>query len=415
MMKNFNQKNSTFYIKETKSLTALAILNVIRKNAPISRIDIARLTGLSAATVTKFVNDLINSGFIKEDGYRYSRGGRRAVLLRLEATSGFAVGVDLGGENLRVVVVDMETNPVFKLSLLTEAREGKEKVFQRMIKAVSEALGKSGVPREKLRGIGIGISGLIDHEKGVSLFCPNLPGWKNIPLRRMIQDEFSLPCVIDDSSRAMALAEHWCGAAQDVDNFILVNVGVGVGCGIFTHGKIYRGAGGIAGEFGHMTIKEKGPRCNCGNYGCLETLASGPAIARRAREALEEGVVSEIERLCGGNFKSITPLMVVEAAKKGDKLAFNLMEKTGEYLGIGIANLINIFNPELVVIGAGVSRAGDLLLEPLKRTVKARALQQSFHMVKIKTSSLDEFGGAIGGAILILKSIFEYSHLNSKR
>ena len=160
-----------------------------------------------------------------------------------------------------------------------------------------------------------------------------------------------------------------------------------------------------------MTIKEKGPRCNCGNYGCLETLASGPAIARRAREALEEGVVSEIERLCGGDFKLVTPLMVVEAAKRGDKLAFNLMEKTGEYLGIGVANLINIFNPELVVVGAGVSRAGDLLLEPLKRTVKARALQQSFQMVEIKASSLDEFGGAIGGAILILKSIFEYGYL----
>ena len=236
-----------------------------------------------------------------------------------------------------------------------------------------------------------------------------------MPVKSLLEREFGVDVSIDDSSRAMALAEHWCGVAQGVDNFIFINVGVGVGSGIFTHGKIYRGIGGIAGEFGHMTIKEKGPRCNCGNYGCLETLASGPAIVRRARQALEEGVVSEIERLCRGDFNCITPQMVVEAARGGDKLAFNLMEKTGEYLGIGIANLINIFNPELIVIGAGVSRAGDLLLNSLRRTVKARTLQQSFRMVQIKTSTLNEFGGAIGGAILILKSIFEYNHLNSKR
>jgi len=408
-IKNMREKAFSFYTEENKSFTALHILNIIRKNAPISRIDIARISGLSAATVTKFVNRLIDSGFLKEDGYYHSRGGRRPVLLRLEPSSGFAVGVDLGGENLRVAVVNMEADPVWKVSLLTQAEQGREKVFQRLTNTISEVLEKTDIPRDKIKGIGIGISGLIDSQKGVSLFCPNLPGWENVPLKKMIEDEFGLPCVVDDSSRAMALAEHWCGAAQDVDDFILVNVGVGVGCGIFTHGRLYRGVGGIAGEFGHMTIKEKGPRCNCGNRGCLETLASGPAIARRAREALDEGVVSEIRKLCGNNLAAITPPMIVEAAKKGDKLAFNLIEKTGEYLGIGIANLINIFNPELVVIGAGISRAGDLLLEPLKRTVRARALQQAYRMVEIKKSSLDEFGGAIGGAILILRNIFEYS------
>jgi len=411
MVKKSNQKEYAFYDKKNNFSSCLIILNTIRKNAPISRIDIAKLTGLSAATVTKFVDNLIESGLIKEEGHSYSRGGRRPILLRIEASSGFAIGVDIGGENLRVVVTDLEAKPIFQLSLATCAWEGKDRVLNRVIGTISRALRESNVPKEKLKGIGIGISGLIDYERGTSLFCPNLPGWENVPVSRLIEDEFGLPCIVDDSSRTMALAEHWCGIAQDVDNFILVNVGVGIGCGIFTHGKMYRGAGGIAGEFGHMTIKEKGPRCNCGNYGCLETLASGPAIVRRTREALQEGVVSEIGKLCGGNLDSITPRVVVEAAKNGDKLAFNLIEKTGEYLGIGIANLINIFNPELVVIGAGVSRAGDLLLDPLKRTVRARALQQSFRMVQIKTSSLDEFGGAIGGAILILEDIFEHGYL----
>ena len=207
----------------------------------------------------------------------------------------------------------------------------------------------------------------------------------------------------------MALAEHWSGVARGIDNFIFVNVGVGIGCAIFIHGKLYRGVGGIAGEFGHITIDETGPRCNCGNYGCLETLASGPAISSRARQAIEEGVVSLIEKLAEGNLKDITTETVVEATKRGDKLAFNIMEKTGEYLGIGIADMINIFNPELIVIGAGVSQAGDILLKPLKRTVKARALQLSSSMVDIKVSQLGDSAGALGAAIMVLKDIFEPS------
>ncbi len=389
-----------------KSINEITVLNAIRKFGPISRTEMTKITGLSGATVTKFVNNLLKTGLIREDGWESSQGGRKPVLLRISPDAGFIVGVDVGGENLRTVVIDLETNVITKVTKKTRAEEGKEKIFKRIVQTIHQVIDRSGIPSEKIKGIGIGISGLIDYKNGISLFCPNLPGWENVPVRSLIEKEFGLPVRVDDSSRAMALAENWCGIAQGTKNFIFVNVGIGSGCGIFTNGQIYRGTGGIAGEFGHITIDERGPRCNCGNNGCLETLASGPAIARRARKTIEEGVVSLIEKLTGGDLDRITPEIIVEAARKGDKLAFNIIEKTGKYLGIGIADMINIFNPELVVIGAGVSQAGDLLLDPVKRTVKARALQQSFSMVDIKLSQMGVIGGAIGAAILVLKNIF---------
>ncbi len=396
----------TFYNQLSKQSREIAILNAIRECGPISRTKIAKIFKLSAATVTKYVNGLIQAGIVKEDGWEPSTGGRMPVLIRIVPEAMYAVGVDLGGANLRVAVVNLENNIVAKIRKKTNASEGRDKVFRRMINAIYEAIESSRIEKDKIKGIGVGIAGLIDHERGVCLYCPNIEGWENVPVKRLMEEEFVIDTSVEDSSRAMALAEHWSGVARGIDNFIFVNVGVGIGCAIFIHGKLYRGVGGIAGEFGHITIDEAGPRCNCGNYGCLETLASGPAISRRARQAIEEGVVSLIERLIEGKLENITPEIVVEAARRGDKLAFNIMEKTGEYLGIGIADMINIFNPELIVVGAGVSQAGDILLEPLKRTVKARALQLSSSMVDIKVSQLDDNAGALGAAIMVLEDIF---------
>lgn len=397
------------YNQPNKQSKEIAILNTIREYGPISRTKIAKIFKLSPATITKYINGLIQAGIVKEDGWEPSKGGRMPVLLRIAPEAMYAIGVDLGGANLRVVVVNLENNIVAKITKKTNADEGRDKVFRRVIDAIHETIEHSKIRRERIKGIGIGISGLIDHQRGVSLYCPNIEGWENVPVKRLIEEEFTIDTSVEDSSRAMALAEHWSGVARNIDNFIFVNVGIGVGCAIFIHGKLYRGVGGIAGEFGHITIDEAGSRCNCGNYGCLETLASGPAISRRARQAIEEGVVSLIERLAEGKLEDITAEIVVEAARRGDKLAFNIMEKTGEYLGIGIADMINIFNPGLIVVGAGVSQAGNILLEPLKRTVKARALQLSSSMVDIKVSQLGDNAGALGAAIMVLKDIFEPS------
>ena len=383
------------------------ILDTVRKFEPLGRCDIAKITGLSGAAVTKLVRDLIQKGFLKEDGFGASKGGRYPVLLKLSPEATFAVGVDIGAAKMRSVVVDLEANVVAGVTHPTHPEEGKKKTLERAMDIISEVVKHSGVNQSKIKGIGIGLSGVIDHKSGVCLFWPNVEGWENVPLKKIMEDKFGLPVQVDDSARTMALAESWCGLAKGVENFIFVNLGIGVGAAIFFHSQLYRGAGGTAGELGHMTIDENGPRCSCGNYGCLETLVSGPAIARRAREALKEGVISIMNKLSKGNLENVTSEIVVEAAKRGDKLAFNLMEKTGEYLGIGVANAINFFNPQLVIIGAGVSKAGNLILDPVKRTVKKRALQVASDVVEIKISKLGDRSGALGAAILILKDIFQ--------
>jgi len=393
-------------IKPQDSSNKEVILNVIKEHALIPRTEIARITGFSTATISNVVNSLIKMGLVKEDGWESSNGGRRPVLLKLVPESRFAIGVDLGAANLRVVVVNLEAKIITKITKKTGANEGKEKVFKRMITAIYEAIDASKVDKSKIKGIGIGISGIIDHKRGICLFCPNIKGWENVPVKKLVEEKFGVEVSVDDCARTMALAEHWCGLAQKVENFIFVNIGIGVGSGIFTNRQIYRGSRGTAGELGHTTIDENGPRCMCGNRGCLETLVSGPAITRRARELLEEGVVSLIRKMVDGDLTKITPEIIAEAARKGDKLAFNIMEKTGEYLGVGIANAVNLFNPELVIIGAGVSGAGDLFLDTLKRTVKARALHTASTSVEIKLSELGDTTAALGAAILILKSVF---------
>ncbi len=392
---------------DNKQLNESLILDVIRRHSPISRTGIARITGLSGATVTKFVYNLIQADFVREEGYDDSKGGRRPILLKLVPEARFAVGVELGAVNLRAVVINLEAEIVAKIAKKTKADEGKEKVFERIIEIICQVIDTSGVEKEKIKGLGVGISGVIDYQKGVCLFCPNIEGWENVPVKRLLEEKFGTDVSVDDSSRMAALAEHWCGLARKVENFIFINVGAGMGSGIFTNGQLYRGSRGTAGELGHTTIDENGPRCQCGNRGCLETLVSGPAIVRRTRERLEEGVVSLIEKMVNGDFAKITPELVAQAARKEDKLAFNIMEKTGRYLGVGIANAVNLFNPELVIIGAGISRAGDLFLDTVKRTVKARALHTASTSVDIKLSELGDTTAAQGAAILVLKDIFK--------
>lgn len=400
-MRNIFQKSLNLNPK------SIQVMNAVRRSGPISRTEIARVTGLSNPAVSQLVRELLQAGFLREDGLDLSSGGRRPILLRISPETLFVVGVDIGAAKLRVVVVDLEAKIVGSRILPTLSQEGKDKTIKRLIRIIKELVDETGVPWDKIKGMGVGISGIVDHQKGVCLFWPNVEGWEHIPLAKILEGEFKVPVLVDDSARTMALAENWCGAAREVENFIFVNIGIGVGAAIFFHGQLYRGISGTAGELGHTTVEEKGPRCRCGNYGCLETLVSGPAIARRAREALKEGVISIIDRLVGGDHTKITPEVVVEAARREDKLAFNLMEKTGEYLGIGIANAINLFNPELVIIGAGVSRAGDFLLNPLRRTVKARALEDASRRVKIVISKLGDEAGALGAAILVLRKIFE--------
>ncbi|HID96474.1 MAG TPA: ROK family transcriptional regulator [Candidatus Latescibacteria bacterium] len=393
--------------REDLTRNTSAVIDIIRRHGPVSRKQIAELTGLSPAALTNIVGNLIDQGLVHEVGLDVSSGGRKPILLQLNPDAGFVVGVDIGSVNLRVGVTDLAGKALAFNQEKSEAESGSQGLFDRVIHKIQVTIKDSGIDDGRIKGIGIGISAVVHPQTGVCLFCRNMPGWEGLAVRKMFTERLKKEVLIDDSMRTMALAEKRFGKGRGVDNMIHICLGNGVGAGIFIEGKMYRGSWGVAGELGHITVDENGPLCRCGNRGCLESLVSGRAIVQRALIYLQEGVSSSIYAAVNGDLGKVTPEIIAEAARKGDKVAHNIMNETGEHLGIGIANAVNLFNPELVVIGGGLAGAADLLLEPVTRTVKARGLQVAADSLKIEVSELGQKAGVLGAASLVLDELFK--------
>ncbi len=334
------------------------------------------------------------------------------------------IGVDLGGTQVRAALV-RDGKLLSRIGYLTQDEDGFEAVMRRIKDAIRDAARQGGASLEQVAAIGIGAPGPLDSRTGILFAPPNLKGWKNVPLRQILYDEFSLPVYLGNDANLAGLGEHTYGAGRGVPDMVYVTVSTGIGGGVLIGGRILEGVSGTAGEIGHMTIDIHGPRCNCGNTGCLEVLASGTAIARRAAEAIEEGLgegmlavaremtaqKNPLADLAGSSRLSpqaeVAPLpeevqidaaMVVEAARRGDQVAAGIMHRAAENVGVGMVNLIHLFNPALIVIGGGVSKAGPLLFEPVERVVRERAMEVPRQAVRIVRAELGENVGLIGAA-----------------
>ena len=320
-----------------------------------------------------------------------------------EGSWGPVLAVDLGGTKIIAAVVLPSGKVVSRNYCLTLADEGTEAVIDRLLSAVKEAAAKAKLRISELTGIGIAAAGILDTEKGIITTSPNLPDWRDVPLRDILADNLGIATYLINDASAAALAEHRFGAGKRVDNLIYLTVSTGIGGGIIASGKLYSGANGCAGEIGHMTIEAHGPRCNCGNFGCLEALASGTAVAREAVRRLNQGETSSIAQLAEARLETITAETVALAARQGDHLACDVVTKAANYLGIGLANLVNIFNPELIVIGGGLSKMGDMLLEPARKVVKERAFRLPARTVRIVRARLGSNAGIVGAAVHIFE------------
>jgi len=309
------------------------------------------------------------------------------------------LGVDIGGTKTIVAIADDSGEIIGLRRLITPRSEGPARVLGE-IEASLQSLIEETVA-EKIYCVAIGCGGPLDREKGIILTAPNLPGWDNLPLSAYFENAFGVRTIIDNDVNLMALGEAVKGAGSGVDYMAYFNIGTGIGGGIVINGRLYRGCGN-AGEFGHQIILPEGPRCLCGRHGCLEALASGTSIARRAREC-EDISRSAIIRYAT-SAASITAEHVALAARDGDELALRIWRETGEYLGLGVANVVNILNPRLVIIGGGVANAGDLLFEPVRRTVATRAMKRLASDVTILPGSLGEKAGIIGAIQLAMES-----------
>jgi glucokinase-like ROK family protein len=385
------------------------ILQLIHSSGQISRVDLARNTGSSLASLTTIAHRLMQRGFVTEAGRGSTSVGRRPVLLRVRDDLAYFVGVDLGTYFLRVVITDMNGDVVYKMQTETGLAQGRERVLKKTFRAIHEAMENSGTIRRLIKGIGIGHSAVVDTEHGIVLSVPR-PGqlleWKNVPLRDMVAKEFGIPCTLQDSVRAIATAEKHFGLGKDLDDFIYIDAGMGFGAGIFIDGKLYRGPGGGAGEFGHLTVDDRGPLCCCGNHGCLEAVASCAAIIQASREAIQKGVNSKIRELAGGELDRISIESISQAALANDSLAYRVLQDAVSQIAIALADVVNLLNPHTVIFGGALFRsAPQLLLEPLKRLIKQRAIEKSANEVEFKVSILGSEAGALGAARLISEEV----------
>ena len=313
----------------------------------------------------------------------------------------YIVGVDLGGTNIVAGAMTADGSRHLAMrSIPTNASVGDEGVAERIVALVEgvilDSMEQTDCARRDFIGIGVGAPGPLDRERGIVLVAPNL-GWKDFPLAPRIQSRLNLPTTLDNDANCATFGEWWQGAARGGTNVVGLTIGTGIGGGLILNGALYHGSSDMAGEIGHTTIDLNGRHCKCGNYGCLEAYASAPAIATRAREVLvrEEGV-SAIPSMVKGKFEDITAQIVYDAATAGDPIANEIVRDTARYLGAGVANLLNIFNPDIVVIAGGVTAAGDALFVPLRAEVRRRAFTPAVQAVRIVPGELPGTAGVVG-------------------
>jgi len=311
------------------------------------------------------------------------------------------IGGDLGGTRFRVALADDSGRFIQRKSCLTEADRGLAAVLDRMKALVGEVINESSAP---VAAIAIAAPGPLDPWKGIIYRPPNLPGWDEVHLKEIFEDAFGVPTFVGNDANLAALAEWRFGAARGVDCLVYVTVSTGVGGGVVEKGRLILGVGGGAAEVGHMTIEMNGPYCNCGNRGCLEALASGTAIARRAIERLQTGSESTMLQLAGGIVESVTAEHVVEAARAGDKVAGEVMHNAGYALGVGMANLMHLYDPAIIVVGGGVTNAGELLFAPMRQAIAERAMKAFSDRTNVVLAELGDDVGVYGAVALALTS-----------
>lgn len=312
---------------------------------------------------------------------------------------GNRIGIDVGGTNVKIALVNEKGGIVYSNSIPTRAEMGYEYTVNSMKEAIKELLKETNTSAKDVEGMGFGFPGQIDCQKGVVRLAPNIPGWVDVPIAEIMEKEFGIPTRVDNDVRCAALGELNFGAGKGCENLVCITVGTGIGSGLIINGKLVRGASNAAGEIGHIKLDMTGgPLCGCGDRGCLEAFASGPSIVAMAEEYIKGGKSTKYRELANPD---ITPYVVSVAAQQGDPVAKRIFTIIGEYIGVGLASVVNLLNPEKIIIGGGVAAAGDILMTPIKETLVKRAMPISGGAVEVVPAQLGNTAGVIGASLLI--------------
>lgn len=393
-----------------RAVNRAILLNLLRMHAPQSRADLAAMTGLNKTTVSSLIADLITSGLAREIGQAASDGGRRATLLELNPDAGCIIGVELGVWFVKIILTDFRAGVLWRNQVVLEDHARPDVALDSLINLVRDAVEVAERAGRRIFGLGVGVAGLLDVHTGILLFGQNA-GWRNVPILGRLKENFPFPVFVDNDAKAAAIGEKYFGQAKHIDDFVYVTANVGLGVGVWLDGQVYRGAVGFAGEVGHTTFMPDGPLCSCGNRGCWETYASQKALVARLKTAVAAGGQTRLPTTLDGQLGEVTMPMVVEAARAGDPVVLAALEEVGGYLGLVIANLINTFNPTMVVFGGALSMADEFLLPPIERTLTERAIPWAREATQVVVATHRYDGCVMGAVALVLHDLLSHPRL----
>lgn len=367
----------------------------------LSRGELAASTDFSKSKANLAIAGLIGRELIEESGVQPSSGGRRPEMLRLSHRMGVLAGIDIGATSIDVALLAPDMTVLDHRSEPADVRPGPAAVFTRVRALLREALERCGVGAAQVLGIGVGVPGPVAFDSGTLVNPPLLPGWENFSIRDCLAAEYAAPVFVDNDVNILALGTHWRLHGR-LQNFLVVKIGTGIGCGVICHGAIYRGMDGAAGDVGHISVDPHGPVCHCGNAGCVEAMAAGPAIARMAEQAAGAGESPRLKELLDRN-GHLTPIDLGNASRAGDTAANAIVQRAGDQIGRMLAAVVNFFNPSHIFIGGGVARIGPLFLASIRQSVYQRSLALSTRHLDIQYVPQIESAGVIGTGVMAVQ------------
>lgn len=380
------------------------ILNLIRRKQPVSRVELQKITGIRFATITVITKELIKCGIVLEGGIDPRDGKHKKKLLYINNDKYHVIGIDLQPEMIIGILTDLGGNVIDKCETGMTIESDSESIMASILQTAQNIIKKNG--RNKTVGVGISCPAALDKERSSIMFSSPIEQLKNLAVKPIVEKKLKIPVYLDSSTNMRLLAEKSAGGAQNTDDVMYVELGKGIAASIVSNGNFVRGYFGLEGELGHTVVDPNGRTCICGNRGCLETIASSEVIVRKIKSMLEQGTYSIVREMADGDISKVDIGMISKAAESGDKIAVNVLDEAGRYIGISIANIVNVVGPQMIIFGGDAASKAGYMIEPIIRAVKANVLANICSGLVFKVSELDNTAGALGAAALAIGNYF---------
>jgi len=392
-----------------KILQEKLILNIVKDYEPVSRVKIRKFTDMRLATITEITKNLIDNGIIRETGDDPDIGNKRKKLLYIHKERYYVVGAEISTDRILVILTDLKGNILQQ----SEKEIRSDYPYQHILDILNSIIRNliAEYKKEQLLGIGISNPGRVDKEKGESVFSSQLEKWSNVPLKSIIGKEFGLPVYLGNNSETGIFAESWFGEARNIKDVIYMHVGAGISINIISNNSLIKGYAGVTGEIGHNIVIPNGNLCTCGNFGCLQTVASSKVLVRNIVNILEKGASSMVADLVDGDVSKVSIGTIIEAAKRNDKIALSILDDAGEYVGIALSNAVNLIGPQMIILGGEIIKNNTYILNTIIRTLQKNVLPVIYKDIKVKTTSFPDNESALGAVAIVLDEFYMRSKL----